>query len=246
MVGASERPHRTAPPPRRRAPRWGLSLHAAFTVLVDVLVAVVWATGGGEFWPVWVWFGTAIPVAVHALIFDARRRPPSRTKALVIHAQATGLVVGMLIVIWALSGFGAFWPAWALFGLAIPLGAHAIVAHRDRPPQARERELVERVDELHPYEARGAGRPGGRAAPIERDLHDGAQARLVSLSMLMGAEERLDGLPGGCRARPPRQGRGERGDQGAARPRSRDQPAGPRRSRPAGGDEAPAGRSIAS
>jgi len=31
---------------------------------------------------------------------------------------------------------------------------------------------------------------------IERDLHDGAQARLVALSMLMGrAEERLDDRP---------------------------------------------------
>ena len=174
-----------------------LSLHAAFTVLVDVLVAVVWgATGGGEFWPVWVWFGTAIPVAVHALIFDARRRPPSRTKALVIHAQATGIVVGMLIVIWALSGFGAFWPAWALFGLSIPLGAHAIVAHRDRLPQARERELVERVDELTRTRRGALDVQAAELRRIERDLHDGAQARLVSLSMLMGrAEERLDDRP---------------------------------------------------
>ena len=80
---------RTAPP-RRSGAAMALSLHAALTVLLDVLVAVVWgATGGGEFWPVWVWFGLAIPLAMHALVFDARRRPPAREKALLVHAQVT-------------------------------------------------------------------------------------------------------------------------------------------------------------
>ena len=102
----------------------------------------------------------------------------------------------MLIVIWALAGFGTFWPAWAMFGLALALGAHAIVAHRDRLPQARERELVERVDELTRTRRGALDVQAAELRRIERDLHDGAQARLVALSMLMGrAEERLDDRP---------------------------------------------------
>jgi signal transduction histidine kinase len=182
---------------RRSGAAMALSLHAAFAVLLSVLCAVVWAaTGGGEFWPVWVWFGLAIPVAVHALVFDVRRRPADREKAVLVHAQATGLVAAVLLVIYALSGFGVFWPAWALFGLAAALGGHWIVAHRDRLPQARERALVERVDELTRTRRGALDVQAAELRRIERDLHDGAQARLVALSMLMGrAEERLDDRP---------------------------------------------------
>jgi signal transduction histidine kinase len=187
---------RTAPP-RRSGASMALSLHAALSILLGLLVAVVWAAaGGGEFWPVWVWFGLAIPLAIHALVFDARRRPPAREKALLVHAQVTGLIAAILIVIWALAGFGTFWPAWAMFALALALGAHAIVAHRERLPQARERELVERVDELTRTRRGALDVQAAELRRIERDLHDGAQARLVALSMLMGrAEERLDDRP---------------------------------------------------
>src|ERR687893_583307 len=104
--------------PARSGAGMALSLHAALTVMLDVLVTIVWAaTGGGEFWPVWVWFGTGIPLALHALLFDAIRRPREPLKAITVHAQVTGLVAAILIVIWALAGFGAFWPAWPIFGL---------------------------------------------------------------------------------------------------------------------------------
>jgi signal transduction histidine kinase len=174
-----------------------LSLHAAFAVLLAVLCAVVWAaTGGGEFWPMWVWFGLAIPVALHALVFDARRRPGHPEKAFLVHAQATGLVAAILLAIYVLAGFGIFWPAWPLFGLGVALGAHWIIAHRERLPQARERELVERVDELTRTRRGALDVQAAELRRIERDLHDGAQARLVALSMLMGrAEERLEDRP---------------------------------------------------
>jgi signal transduction histidine kinase len=157
----------------------------------------VWgATGGGEFWPMWVWFALAIPFGLHALVFDGVRRPPGKDKALLIHAQATGFVAAILIVVYALAGFGTFWPAWALFGLAAALGAHAIVARREQLPQARERELVERVDELTRTRRGALDVQAAELRRIERDLHDGAQARLVALSMLMGrAEERLEDRP---------------------------------------------------
>jgi len=183
--------------PQRDAGAMALSVHAALAVLVCVLVTVVWGlTGAGEFWPIWVWFALAIPVAAHALALDAARRPPGPYKALTIHAQATGLVAAILLAIWVLSGLGAFWPAWPLFGLAAALGAHWIVAHRERLPQARERELVERVDELTRTRRGALDVQAAELRRIERDLHDGAQARLVALSMLMGrAEERLEDRP---------------------------------------------------
>jgi signal transduction histidine kinase len=197
MVGAVGAAPDTSTATPRSGAAMGLSLHAAFAVLLGVLCAVVWAaTGGGEFWPVWVWFALAIPVALHALIFDAGRRAAHPHKALLVHAQATGLIAAILLVIYALSGFGTFWPAWALFGLLAMLGAHWIVAHRERLPQARERELVERVDELTRTRRGALDVQAAELRRIERDLHDGAQARLVALSMLMGrAEERLDDRP---------------------------------------------------
>jgi signal transduction histidine kinase len=198
MVGAvgAARDTSTAPAPRGGA-AMALSLHAAFSVLLGVLCAIVWgATGGGEFWPMWVWFALAIPVGLHALIFDAVRRPPSRDKALLVHAQATGFVAAILLTIYVLAGFGTFWPAWPLFGLAAALGAHGIVARREQLPQARERELVERVDELTRTRRGALDVQAAELRRIERDLHDGAQARLVALSMLMGrAEERLEDRP---------------------------------------------------
>src|SRR5688572_21451564 len=112
MVGAVTAAPDTPNPPHRSGAAMALSLHGAFAVLIAVLCGVVWiAAGGGEFWPVWVWFALAIPFAVHALVFDAKRRPPSADKALLIHAQATGIVAAILLVIYALTGFGTFWPA---------------------------------------------------------------------------------------------------------------------------------------
>ena len=187
---------RTAPP-RRSSAGMALSLHAALSILLCVLVAVVWAAaGGGEFWPMWVWFALAIPLAIHALAFDVRRRPPARAKALLVHAQVTGLIAAILIVIWALAGFGTFWPAWAFFGLALALGAHGIVVNRERLPQARERELGERVDELTRTRRGALDVQAAELRRIERDLHDGAQARLVALSMQLGiAEDKLSDQP---------------------------------------------------
>ena len=123
---------RTAPP-RRSSAGMALSLHAALSILLCVLVAVVWAAaGGGEFWPMWVWFALAIPLAIHALAFDVRRRPPAQAKALLVHAQITGLIAAILIVTWALAGFGA-----VLAGMgALRARARARGARDHRQPRA--------------------------------------------------------------------------------------------------------------
>ena len=60
----------------------------------------------------------------------------------------------------------------------------------------RERELTERVDELTRTRRGAVDVQAAELRRIERDLHDGAQARLVALSMQLGrAEERLENDP---------------------------------------------------
>ena len=186
---------RTAPP-RRSSAGMALSLHAALSLLLCLLVAVVWAAaGGGRFWPIWVWFGARDPARDHALAFDAAGVRLTAAKALLVHAQISAVARRILIVTWALAGFGPFWPAWALFGSRSRSGRTDLV-NRERLPQARERELAERVDELTRTRRGALDVQAAELRRIERDLHDGAQARLVALSMLMGrAEERLDDRP---------------------------------------------------
>jgi signal transduction histidine kinase len=60
----------------------------------------------------------------------------------------------------------------------------------------RERELEERVSELTRTRAGALDVQAAELRRIERDLHDGAQSRLVALSMQLGrAEERLGDRP---------------------------------------------------
>ena len=113
-----------------------------------------------------------------------------------IHAELDGVVVGYLISVWALAGGGLFWPFWPALALSIPLAIHAMIVYRDRLNPARERELTERVDELTRTRRGALDVQAAELRRIERDLHDGAQARLVSLSMLVGrAEDQLADRP---------------------------------------------------
>jgi len=120
-----------------------------------------------------------------------------RGRSVRVHAEIDGLIVGFLTIVWALAGAGApFWPFWPALGLSVPLAIHALVVFRDRLNPPRERELAERVDELTRTRRGALDVQAAELRRIERDLHDGAQARLVSLSMLVGrAEEQLADRP---------------------------------------------------
>ena len=76
--------------------------------------------------------------------------------------------------------------------LALAFGAHAIVVAALPSLRPQERQLAARVDELTRTRAGALDVQAAELRRIERDLHDGAQARLVALSMQLGrAEERL-------------------------------------------------------
>jgi signal transduction histidine kinase len=171
-----------------------LSLQIALSALAGFMATAVWAlTGSGYFWPGWVWFGLAIAAAVHGIVRSAVRAPGGAYSALRIHGHASGLAAAVLVILWALTGSPTFWPVWALLALAGALAAHALVA-RQRP--SREQELEERVDELTRTRRGAVDVQAAELRRIERDLHDGAQARLVALSMHLGrAEARLDDQP---------------------------------------------------
>ena len=67
-----------------------------------------------------------------------------------------------------------------------------------RPPRGEE--LAERVDVLTTTRAGAVDAQAAELQRIERDLHDGAQARLVALAMSLGmAEEKLDSDPAQAR-----------------------------------------------
>ena len=160
------------------------------------VATLVWAlTGAGYFWPGWVWLGLAIAVGVHVVIARALSAAPGPFRALRIHAEATAL----LVAIWTSrsgrsAGGGTFWPVWPLSALVTALAVHAIVVWQRSG--AREQQLEERVDELTRTRRGAVDVQAAELRRIERDLHDGAQARLVALSMHLGrAEARLDDQP---------------------------------------------------
>ncbi|MEY2514981.1 MAG: hypothetical protein QOJ89_2339, partial [bacterium] len=130
-------------------PHMALSLHTAFTALIALLMALIWAASGfGYFWPAWVWLATGGALGIHLVIHRALSARAVRGRSVRAHAEADALIVGFLVGVWALAGFGLFWPFWPALGLSVPLAIHALIVFRDRLNPARERELTERVDEL--------------------------------------------------------------------------------------------------
>jgi signal transduction histidine kinase len=93
-----------------------------------------------------------------------------------------------------MAGGGTFWPLVPVVALGAAVALHAVIAASVSRPQ--EQALVERVDELTRTRRGALDVQAAELRRIERDLHDGAQARLVALSMQLGrAEERLDDRP---------------------------------------------------
>jgi len=175
-----------------------LALHIALAALTGFVVTAIWAFAGPDyFWPGWVWFGAAITVALHAIGWHVARSPRGPRRLLEGHALLSVTIGLILVLLWALTEGLVFWPFWPLLGLAAAVGVHAIlVALGWLGPHPREEQLVERVDELTRTRRGALDVQATELRRIERDLHDGAQARLVALSMQLGrAEEKLADRP---------------------------------------------------
>ncbi len=177
----------------------GLTLHVGFAALVGCATTLTWGASSGTsgyYWPVWVWIGVSVTVGLHVVVLIARRMPSGR-RAIAVHAWLTALLDLAIVAVWLAAGGGTFWAAWPLLGLQALLAAHALIAFRDTlPPLGRARELEERIDELSRTRRGAVDAQAAELRRIERDLHDGAQARLVALSLQLGrAEERLHNDP---------------------------------------------------
>ncbi len=174
---------------------WGswLALQGAASLVVAIAATGVWLASRPQyFWPRWVWFGLALILLIQYASRWALRRPHDR--ALALHAVLTAVYIVMDVAIWALSGGGFFWPFFSIAVVSIALVAH--VWWRRRTPPGREQELADRVNVLARTRSGALDVQAAELKRIERDLHDGAQARMVSLAMNLGlASELLDSDP---------------------------------------------------
>jgi len=175
-----------------------LALQVAAWAFLGFASTIVWAltAGDGDFyWPVWVWLGLAIPIAMHAAIRRAWRRPPGPSRRLAVQAAVSLVLLATEVVLWALTGQGGtFWPVWSALGYSTLLALHWAFNQRLSPE--REQALTARVDQLTRTRRGALDVQAAELRRIERDLHDGAQARLVALTMQLGrAEERMASQP---------------------------------------------------
>jgi signal transduction histidine kinase len=196
LLSGDHAPRRT-PAETRAARRRALAVHAALTIGAGVVLVVVWATTTqGYFWPVWALLPLGMALAIHAWVMLVLERPGIRqrtggSEALAAHLGVSVALWGFLVAVWALTGHGYFWPIWPLLGFAVLLIFHAVVLfgrHKHR------------IDVLETSRAGAVDVQEADLRRIERDLHDGAQARLVALGMNIGmAEQKLQADPESAR-----------------------------------------------
>ncbi len=179
--------------------RFALEVHAAVDgVLVFALVLVWLVTSRGYFWPIWAWLPLATVLGIHGWLVLVDQQPSlvdrflgSRTLAL--SAGVSALLAGFCTTVWAITARGYFWPVWPIIGFLIILAMQAAAALLASPRRA---EMEERIETLETTRAGAVDAQETELRRIERDLHDGAQARLVALGMSLGmAEQKLSDDP---------------------------------------------------
>jgi signal transduction histidine kinase len=167
-----------------------LTIDALVATSIALLLVVIWAlTTRGYFWPIWPILSLSLVVGIPGWIVLVLERPEITTrfmlgsKALAIQIGISAVLLGFLVAVWALAGGGYFWPIWPALGFALAAIVHAAVLY------ARSQH---RIQELETSRAGAVDVQETELRRIERDLHDGAQARLVALGMSLGmAEQKL-------------------------------------------------------
>ena len=154
------------------------------SAVLALSLLVIWAvTGAGYFWPMWAWLGIGIATGIWVALRWARLQREATSRRFAAHAGVSVVLAVADVAIWAMSGAGYFWPIYPILGLAGLLALHRTIR---RPGQ---RSLEVRVDELTRTRSGALDVQASELRRIERDLHDGAQARLVALSMKLGRAE---------------------------------------------------------
>jgi signal transduction histidine kinase len=173
-----------------------LSIQLGLWAVAGFAATAVWRlAGGGFYWPAWVWFGLAIPIGLHVGIRWAWAKPPGFKRRIAVQAAVSAVLFCAEVAAWALAGQGgAFWPIYSGTGYLVLLGLHAALWGRMSPE--REAALSARIEQLTRTRRGALDVQAAELRRIERDLHDGAQARLVALSIQLGmAEDRMADQP---------------------------------------------------
>jgi signal transduction histidine kinase len=174
-----------SPGAERRSRLKALWIEAGTAAGLVVLMTIIWAsTGQGYFWPEWVLLPLALLVGIHALVELVLRKVPPQNRGVAIHGGVVLALFLFLTAIWAVTSRDSFWPAWALLGLGSALVLHYVVVRTTR----RDR-LARRVETLESTRLGAVEEQDAELRRIERDLHDGAQARLVALGLSLGMAE---------------------------------------------------------
>jgi signal transduction histidine kinase len=179
--------------PSRKTWKWVARRAVTFGIVLGLGLTVVWAlTDASYYWPGWIWFTLALPTGATWMIRWAQRARMRRSLA--VHTAMSLMIAATLVAVWVLSGHRYFWPIWPILGLGVVFAAHALFVPSDS--SSREQALSERVDVLTRTRKDALDVQVAEMRRVERDLHDGAQARLVSLGMSLGmADELLDSDP---------------------------------------------------
>jgi len=169
----------------RRYRRRALWIDGCTAAGLVVLTTIVWAaTGAGYYWPQWVLLPLALLFTIHAVVELVTTKLQRRDQALAIHGGVVAAVFLFLAAVWALTSRGSFWPAWTLLGLGGAVVAHWLIT------RSRRRDgLQRRVETLETTRLGAVEEQDAELRRIERDLHDGAQARLVALGLSLGMAE---------------------------------------------------------
>ncbi len=201
LLGSHATPVRSSPQvieARRRV----LRILAIVLGGIGVLLTLVWVltTPTGYFWPAQAILPPALALGIAWWILRVIERPEIErrtggSRALAINLGVLAAIWFYLVVQWLLSDRGYFWPGWVLLAFGIVAGIHAAVVF-----SRREYARSHRIEELETTRAGAVDVQETELRRIERDLHDGAQARLVALGMSIGmAEEKLTSDPEGAR-----------------------------------------------
>jgi signal transduction histidine kinase len=177
----------------------GLTITVLISTSIVAVLGVIWwlTTPNGYFWPIWPLLSLALFCGIPGWLILVLERPEIArftlgSQALAMQIGASVILFGFLVGVWAISTNGYFWPVWAGLGLAFLAALHAAILYGRREHRIRELEET-RAGVVDVQEA--------ELRRIERDLHDGAQARLVALGMSLGmAEEKLRTDPEGAQA----------------------------------------------
>jgi signal transduction histidine kinase len=171
--------------------------------LSELVLIIIWAlTGHGYFWPVWPLLVFALIMGANwvVLFVDENRelfKRPGMSWQLAMQIGLSGVFILFQVGIWAVTGAGNFWPVWTILALAVAAAARSAVIYFSPPGQE---ELTQRIETLTTTRAGAVDQQEAELRRIERDLHDGAQARLVALGMTIGmAEQKMKDDPEGAR-----------------------------------------------